>query len=51
MISILRCNSDRQVLATAVDLLFLPQITSDSRMIKITNAHEHIISTKISLAN
>ena len=50
---ILRCNSDIEILAIAVDLLSLPQITSvlGMRIIQTLLCYGNMISIKISLMN
>ena len=50
---ILRCNSDIQILAIAVDFLSLPQITSAFGMRKIQSltCYGNMISAKVSLLN
>ena len=50
---ILRCNSDIQILAIAVDLLSLPQITSVLGMSRIQTlmCYGNVISTKVSMLN
>ena len=50
---ILRCNSDIEILAIAIDLLSLPQITSVFVMGKIQTlmCYGNMISTTVSLLN